>query len=110
MIVDYENRSKPLVVWSDDTPGQGPDWIELDFGKPVAMGKAVIYPVDNTLRDYEIQLWKDGRFETVATVKNASGKKQEISFNPLESEKLRVYITNTNGPHAVIDEIEVYAP
>ncbi len=110
VIVDYENRSKPLVVWSDDTPGQGPDWIELDFGKPVAMGKAVIYPVDNTLRDYEIQLWKDGRFETVATVKNASGKKQEISFNPLESEKLRVYITNTNGPHAVIDEIEVYAP
>lgn len=109
VIVDYENRAKPLVIWSDNTPNQAPDWIELDFGKPVTMGRVVVYPGDDSLKDYEVQTWQDGRFETAGTVRDAQGKMQEIKFKPLANQRLRIYITATRGAYAQIDEIEVYA-
>jgi len=95
-------------TWIDTTPDTAPDWLELKFHKPLKIGRVVVYPLENSLRDYEIQISRNGTWKTVAKIQNASGEAQTYSFPPVETDSLRVWVTATNGKHVNIAEIEVY--
>ena len=97
-----------VIIWRDRTPKKVPDWIELRFDKPVTAGRAVIYPALDSLRDYEIQVWQDGNWKTVGSVKNASGKSQTVTFPPVTTNRIRLYITANNGPDSALYELEIY--
>lgn len=101
-------RPGTAVDFCDNTPDNTPDWIELEFLHPATAGRIAVYPADNSLRNYEIQIRRNGQYQTVGKVENAAGKSQEIVFSPLAIDAVRIYITGTNGPWSKIREIEVY--
>jgi hypothetical protein len=94
--------------WLDKTPNTLPDWLALKFHQPVKASRIIVYPHASTLRDYEVQIRKDGQWESVAAVKDAQGEFQEFKFPPVSTDEFRIYITATNGPDSGINEIEIY--
>lgn len=97
-----------IITYCDATPDETPDWVELEFHRPVKAGRAVVYPVANSLKDYELQILRDGKYVTVASVRNAEGESQALTFEPVSFRNLRLLVTATRGPHSRIYEIEVY--
>ena len=102
------NGSTGVLAYHDGTPGVVPDWIEIEFPTPVNTSRIVVYPAENSLRDYEVQVSRNGRYRTVGSAADAQGHFQEFRFAPTGTDKVRVYVTATNGPHTKIHEIEVY--
>ena len=109
VIADYKNKNVDFVVWHDNTPGKFPDWIELKFTHAVDFSRVKVCAYENSLRDFEVQVWKDGKFVTVATVANSRAKWHECKFPQVSSDRVRIFVTAANGPTCKIDEIEVYA-
>jgi hypothetical protein len=96
------------LSWMDATPGQFPDWIEIKFPRPEKVSKVIVYPLQKSLKDYEVQAWLDGSWKTVDKV---SGRNDDVinhEFSPVKTDRIRLFITGTNGPNAQITEIEVY--
>ena len=108
VIVDYKNRNIKFAVWHDKTPNKFPDWIELKFDKVIEFSRVKVCAYENSLKDFEVQVWKNGKFETVATVKNSKAHWHECKFPMVKSDRVRIFVTATNGPTSKIDEIEVY--
>ncbi len=101
---------KGVHVFCDTTPNVVPDWIELTFKKPVKINRVVVYPAENSLKNYEIQVMLKGEYQTVAKVENASGLAQESIFPVVTTNQVRVFVTANNGAYTQIHEIEVYQP
>lgn len=97
-----------ILTWRDNTPGKTPDWLELRFFKPVAVGRAVVYDAENSLQDYQIQVWKNNAWKTVGEVKDARGGRQEVSFPKETVDRIRLYVTADRGTETIVHEIELY--
>ena len=109
VIADYKNRNVDFVVWHDNTPNKFPDWIELKFKNDIEFSRVKVCAYENSLRDFEIQVWKDGKFVTVAAVKDSKAQWNECKFPMVRSNRVRLFVTAANGPTCKVDEIEVYA-
>ncbi|MBO4512997.1 MAG: hypothetical protein J5746_09530 [Victivallales bacterium] len=96
------------VTWHDNTPNKYPDWLMLNFRKPVHPSRAVIYPFKKTLKDFELQAFVNGQWKTLASVKDGKENKYELKLQPVESTQFRLFVTASNGPHTIVDEIELY--
>ncbi|MFA6931097.1 MAG: discoidin domain-containing protein [Lentisphaeria bacterium] len=105
---DFKHYYSQQLVWTDATPNQSPDWIEVTFKKPVSVGRVVVYPIDNSLKSYQVQIRNKGEYQTAAELSDASGVAQEHQFAPQTAEAVRIYITGTRGANAKITEIEIY--
>ena len=56
-----------------------------------------------------MQVSHDGQnWTTVGKVENATGTSQTVTFAKQTLKHIRIFVTKTNGPHAIISEIEVY--
>lgn len=105
---DFRHYYESQVVWTDKTPDQAPDWVALEFKKSITAGKVVIYPVANSVKDVDIQLWVNNAWKSVKSVKNLDGNRHEITFAPHKTDKVRVVVNATRGANVKISEIEVY--
>lgn len=105
---DFKHYYSEQVVWTDATPNQSPDWIELTFKEPVAIARVIVYPVNNSLRNYRVQLRSNGEYQDVADIEEAKGTAQEHRFPQQKADAVRIFITATRGANAKISEIEVY--
>ena len=104
-------NSKGKLAWVDKTPNRTPDWIVLEFPKPVKIGRIVVYPAEGTLKDYEVQVEMNGKFITVGSARNLPriwDKHQEFIFPRMTASKIRLFVTANNGPNTKVHEIEVY--
>ena len=103
-------------------PGM-PQWLELDFGSPKSIGKVeLIFDTnldkprycgvpDECVRDYEIQYLRNGRWETLMKITGNHQRRRLHSFDPVETEKLRLVVTATNGdPCARVYEFRATPP
>ena len=106
--VCVNGHSNGVVVSKDATPKQTPDWVELVFKKPQTIGRVVVYPAENSLKDYQVQVEVNGKYVTVAQIKNAKGLQQEHKFAPVIGKKVRIFVTANNGDHTRIYEVEVF--
>ena len=97
-----------VVVSCDATPNKTPDWIEYEFLKPAKIGRVVLYPAQNSVKDYSIQVERDGKFVTVAEVKDGKGDAQTVTFAPVETKRMRLVVTANRGAYTRLFEIEVY--
>ncbi|MBR6371937.1 MAG: hypothetical protein IKS20_02030 [Victivallales bacterium] len=95
-------------TWHDNTPDKYPDWIVLNFRKPIRPSRAVIYPFKKTLKDFELQAFVNGKWQTLGRMKEGNDNKYELAFPPVESQQFRLYVTSSNGPYTIVDEIELY--
>ena len=117
-IVDGNKATSGWQHWASDV-SQGPQWIEIDFGKNVTFNRVEMYLHDNyTQKGYEVQYLDGG------TWKNCFGKVTDntephntYTFKKVKTSKLRVYVTEGNvlqsgvggGENvARISEVEVY--
>jgi hypothetical protein len=97
-----------VLTWWDKTPGQLPDWLEITFRQDVNVGRAVVYPANQSLRDYQLQVWADNAWQCVGKVHDAQGKRQEITFPSIQTQRVRLVVTANNGPDTILHEIELY--
>ncbi len=98
-----------ILHYCDSTPDQFPDWVEYDFKQPQTIGRVVIYPVEDAVKDFQVQVWKNNAFVTVKEVKNFSGKMVGVTFSPVRTARLRLVVTAGRGSYTRIYEMEVYA-
>lgn len=96
--------------WLDKTPNKCPDWIELNLKKSATIGRVVVYPEKQSLRDFEVQLKSgNGDWKTVGKAVNSKQDMYEFKFAPQSADALRIYVTKNNGKNTIIAEIEAYA-
>ncbi len=105
---DYKHYYESQLVWTDKTPNQSPDWVAFEFKKPVTAGRVVIYPIGNSVKDFDLQLWVNNAWKTVGSMKNADGNRHEVTFAPVKTSKIRLMVNATRGKNVKITEIEVY--
>lgn len=102
-IDDYKN-----LTWQDKTPDEFPDWIEINLPEKHTVSRVVVYPFEKSLKDYSVQAFVSGEWKEVDKV---SGKNDEMiihTFPPVTTDRIRLWITATNGPNSKITETEVY--
>ncbi len=96
--------------WATDS-GTKSAWLEVDLGKPVAMGRAVIeqaFPELQRVRKFAIEYWQDGKWQPCYRGENL-GALLETTFQPITAQRVRLNITEaSDGP--TIGEFELYPP
>ncbi len=98
--------------WRDGTARKLPDWIELQWPKPITAGRVVLF--SPTAAEIEIRVREPGsqQWRTVARA-SAAGEADRVpaTFQPTQIQALRVVITRSR-PGTVFNtayEVEVYA-
>ncbi len=119
----------PDNMWISDPAQAMPQWVELDFGKEKKIN-AVYLTFDTNLgekryasedfsgegrmppecvRDYQVQVLKGREWVAVADVKGNYQRRRIHRFDPVETSKIRVLVTATNGDKSArIYEIRAY--
>jgi alpha-L-fucosidase len=96
--------------WATDS-GTKSAWLEVDLGKPVAVGRCFIeqaYPELQRVRKFAIEYWQDGKWQPCYRGENL-GATLEATFPPVTAQRVRLNITEaTDGP--TIWEFELYPP
>jgi hypothetical protein len=94
-------------AWMAKTVKGTPDWIKLEWKSKVTIGKVMIDGM--TLRDFDIQYWDGKDWKTAMSVRDNEDRTAIYKIDPVQTDKLRLWITNVNGPNAIISELECYA-
>ena len=107
-------------MWISE-PGM-PQFLELDLGGAERVGEVELIFDTNLdkpcrrgvpaecVRDYELQIWRDGGWETLAKVTGNHQRRCRHTFAPVRTEKLRLLVTATNGdPCARVYEFRAFA-
>ena len=103
------NSPRGGCPWKDKTPNKCPDWIELNLKKSATIGRVVVYPEKQSLRDFEVQLKSgNGEWQTVGKAVNSKQDMYEFKFAPQAADSIRIYVTRNNGKNTIIAEIEAY--
>lgn len=103
MVIDGRRKGKG---WRDKTWKQWPDWVQVNFPKPVAVGRVLVF--SRSVRDYEIQAAVDGDFVTVAKGTRPDGEPIRAEFKPIVTDAVRVVVLSSSGTGSSVTEIEVY--
>lgn len=96
------------LTWTDMTPNKFPDWVEIKLPQKHNIGRVVVYPMEKSLKDYQIQAFIAGKWETVARAGGKAVDKLTHTFAKVNTDKIRIWITATNGPNSRIAEVEIY--
>jgi alpha-L-rhamnosidase len=97
------NDGDPATSWkANEAEGQ---WLEAAWPKPQIFDTVRIDEVGDNITGHEVQAWKDGTWQTLASGKTC-GPVQVHSFAPVSSTKCRVVFTGaSNAPQ--ISEWEI---
>lgn len=103
--------------WNDATSRTWPDWAAYDLAEPAEVDRVVLYTLDSAaepasrygLSDWDVQVWRDGDWATVAEVR---GNKQGVvttTFPAVTTDKVRILCWgNNNADYSRIVETEIY--
>lgn len=114
-----ENRAS---MWRSDPKQSLPQWVELDFGKPTEFNTVqltfVTYPNGQRpklpfspacVKNYDLEAWVDGKWVTVARVRDNFQRHRVHSFITQAATKLRLMVSATHGDKsASLFELRVY--
>ena len=108
-------------MWASDPSRPLPQWIELDFGRPVRVGAVYLTfdtnldklvefgPAPECARDYTLSVWREGRWVPVVRERGNYHRRRVHRFGPVATPKLRLSIEATNGdPSARVYEVRCY--
>ena len=100
--------ARGIVVWQDATPNKLPDSVTVKSHNAVTIGRVEVYPAEDSLKDYYIELMVDGKFVKVAEVKDAKGTMQSVTFAPCKTTQLRLTVTANRGKYTKVYEIKAF--
>lgn len=69
----------------------------------------VVYPFEQSLRDYSVQAFVGGEWREVAAVEGQQADRIEHTFAPIATDRIRLWVTAANGKTSMLTEVEVYA-
>ena len=107
----------PLVMgssswWADNTSSAYPDWVQVDFSSSKTISEIDVFGVQQNsgspvaptltmtssyaLTNFEVQYWTGSAWVGVpgASVSGNDKVRRQFSFAPLNTSKIRVYVTN----------------
>ena len=108
----------PINRWTSYESPNEQDWLQIDFGEPTTFRKVdlAIYDdrggVQRPTR-YEIEVWKDSRWERIEDVKRSTEEPMgsqwnTISFAPQTAEKMRVVFYNRGRARSGVSEVMIW--
>ncbi len=105
--------------WNDGTSKVWPDWFEVTFAAPTAVGRVNLYTLDSTkypaarygLRDWDIQVLVGDDWQTVARIRDNTKGLVSTAFPAVTTGAVRMWLLAGNGAndYSRIVELEVYA-
>lgn len=93
------------VAWIDNNL---PSWIEVKLDKEYRVSRVIVYTAYKSLKDYQVQAYISGDWKTVDTVANNSKDVITHKFEPVTTDRIRLWVTAKNVENAIVTEIEVY--
>lgn len=113
LAIDCDERTRWLS-------GRGPEphWLIVDLGRPVAFDRIILrfeerYGGVYIVSDYKLQVERNGRWETIASVKGNRRPVVVHKFSPpVRARRVRLYVTKANPRDHIVRlrEIEICAP
>jgi hypothetical protein len=108
--------------WASDPEKPFPQWIEMDFGKPVNLSRVQLtfdtelnarFPAPpvpkECVKDYKLSILKDGKWVDVADVKDNFMRHCVHDIKAVAASKVRLTVEATHGdPSARVFEIRAY--
>ncbi|MCC7010516.1 MAG: hypothetical protein IT184_17035 [Acidobacteria bacterium] len=129
-VINGDRRGEPWELgggWSDETPGEWPDWIEVAFDGPKSIDQVDVFgqqdaertPDDPTpsmqssrfgLKAFTVQYWDGARWRTVpgGIERNNTYVWWQTRFAPVTTTRIRLFITGTQSRWSRVMEIEAY--
>lgn len=104
---DKANDGSAITRWSsagDDTAGA---WLEIDFGENTAFDTTALKEYGSSITGYKIQ-YRDGLVWRDLCTDESIGELKVNAFSPVTANRIRLYITATNGGASSVYEFEVY--
>jgi hypothetical protein len=116
----------PGAYWNDNTNAIFPDWLQVTFSQVRPVNRVILYslqddytnsivPYDGMLgslyviRDWEVQVYTNSNWVTVATIWNNSAIKREVSFGTVYTDRIRVVISKSaDNVWCRVVELEAY--
>jgi hypothetical protein len=115
--------------WNDGTAEAWPDWLEVDFSAATTIDEVDVFSVQDNftapvepgpsmtfslygLTDFTVQYW-DGSLWTAVPGGAVSGNAsvwRQVTFAPLTTTKIRIYVTGALATWSRITEVEAYTP
>ena len=106
-VIDKTDHYRCLT-WQDATDDEFPDWLEIRLPQAHAVGRIVVYPFENSLRDYSVQAFVAGDWQTVGSVQGQEIESITHEFEPVVTDRVRILVTAANGKNSMVTEVEVY--
>jgi hypothetical protein len=113
--------------WNDGTPNASPDWIEVDFNGLKTIDEINVFsmqdnyttPIEPTLsttfgywglRAFEVQYWNGSAWVTVpgGSVTNNNKVWKQCLFAPIQTTKIRIWITGALNGYSRVIEVEAW--
>lgn len=104
--------------WVDGTKNNWPDWYQVSFDQGEQVGSVKLTTISRAnkpaseagIRDWDVQVRRDGAWETVATVRDNEQGTVRSTFSAVETGAVRILIRSSNHPkYSAIVELEIYA-
>lgn len=97
-----------LLTWQCTTPNEFPDWLEIKLPQAHTISRVVVYPFQQSLKDYRIQAFLAGEWKEVDKVFGKNAARIEHSFAPVTTDRIRIWVTATHGANSKVTEVEIY--
>jgi hypothetical protein len=113
--------------WNDATPNVFPDWLEVDFAGTYTIGEVDVFTVQDNytapspptpsmtfslygLENFEIQYWTGSAWTDVpgGAIVNNTLVWQQVTFSPLATSKIRIWVTSALGSYSRITDVEAW--
>ena len=108
----------PMNRWTSYESPNAVDWLDIDFGKAVSVGRVVLHiyddrggvqaPTEIKLQSFEADQWKDIPAQQASPAKPAGGTMNTLLFPKLTTNKLRIRFTNQDKARSGVTEVEVW--
>ncbi len=97
--------------WLTEKGGDYPHWIEIDFGASYEINSLAFYigynDYNKPVEDFRFERWNGSEWVTIFEETDNVNPEYKKSFDPVETDKVRLYMTDGNNPVRMF-EIEVY--
>ena len=96
-------------AWAPEPNASLPQWIQLQMPQPSTINTVHVsfQKRDFSAADFGIEVWTKGSFKTAAKVVANQQRRRVLSFEPVETDKIRLVITKASDQFALC-EIRIY--
>jgi hypothetical protein len=111
-------QATPMNRWTSYESPDDADWLEVDFGEPKEVGRAVLHLYDDRggvqpPADYAVQVWSGQAWREVQVAsripeKPTGSMANTVTFSPVTASKVRIIFTHQGRAKSGVTELEIW--